>query len=265
MPDAAHHHDGAQGSRGAGAAPRVRPASSTARSSDRQTWLERAGRAKRRRSGTVVQPYCVIIGGGQGGIALGARLQAPRRADHHRRKERAARRLVAQSLQVARACTTRSGTTTCPTCRSRDHWPVFTPKDKMGDWLEMYDAGHGARLLGFGRSASAPATTRQRRSGRCWSSADGEQLTLRPKQLVFATGSYGPPQRARSARRRTLRRRCSITRAGTSAATPFGGKKCVVIGSNTSAHDICADLWEHGADVTMVQRSPTHRRASRRR
>jgi putative flavoprotein involved in K+ transport len=24
-----------------------------------------------------------------------------------------------------------------------------------------------------------------------------------------------------------------------------------------SAHDICADLWEHGADVTMVQRSPT--------
>ena len=19
-----------------------------------------------------------------------------------------------------------------------DHWPVFTPKDRMGDWLEMY-------------------------------------------------------------------------------------------------------------------------------
>src|SRR4029077_10654144 len=38
----------------------------------------------------------------------------------------------------------------------------------------------------------------------------------------------------------------------------FKGKKCVVIGSNNSAHDICADLWEHGADVTMVQRSSTH-------
>jgi putative flavoprotein involved in K+ transport len=37
----------------------------------------------------------------------------------------------------------------------------------------------------------------------------------------------------------------------------FGGKRCVVIGSNNSAHDIAADLWEHGADVTMVQRSPT--------
>jgi putative flavoprotein involved in K+ transport len=31
-----------------------------------------------------------------------------------------------------------------------------------------------------------------------------------------------------------------------------------VIGSNTSAHDICAALWAAGADVTMVQRSPTH-------
>ena len=31
-----------------------------------------------------------------------------------------------------------------------------------------------------------------------------------------------------------------------------------MIGSNNSAHDICADLWEHGADVTMVQRSSTH-------
>jgi len=31
-----------------------------------------------------------------------------------------------------------------------------------------------------------------------------------------------------------------------------------VIGSNNSAHDICAALWESGADVTMVQRSTTH-------
>jgi putative flavoprotein involved in K+ transport len=35
------------------------------------------------------------------------------------------------------------------------------------------------------------------------------------------------------------------------------GKNCVVIGSNNSAHDICADLWEHDAHVTMIQRSPT--------
>ena len=31
-----------------------------------------------------------------------------------------------------------------------------------------------------------------------------------------------------------------------------------MIGSNNSSHDICAALWEAGADVTMVQRSSTH-------
>jgi putative flavoprotein involved in K+ transport len=37
----------------------------------------------------------------------------------------------------------------------------------------------------------------------------------------------------------------------------FAGKRCIVVGSNNSAHDICADLWEHGAQVTMLQRSAT--------
>jgi len=32
----------------------------------------------------------------------------------------------------------------------------------------------------------------------------------------------------------------------------------VVIGSNNSAHDICAALYENGVDVTMIQRSSTH-------
>jgi putative flavoprotein involved in K+ transport len=36
------------------------------------------------------------------------------------------------------------------------------------------------------------------------------------------------------------------------------GQKCVVVGSSTSAHDICADLVESGAaEVTMIQRAPT--------
>ena len=38
----------------------------------------------------------------------------------------------------------------------------------------------------------------------------------------------------------------------------YRGQRAVVVGSNNSAHDICAALWEHAADVTMVQRSPTH-------
>src|SRR6185369_11006412 len=38
----------------------------------------------------------------------------------------------------------------------------------------------------------------------------------------------------------------------------YRGRRCVVLGSNNSAHDICAALWEQDADVTMIQRSSTH-------
>ena len=30
-----------------------------------------------------------------------------------------------------------------------------------------------------------------------------------------------------------------------------------MIGAASSGHDVCVDLWESGAEVTMVQRSPT--------
>ena len=47
-------------------------------------------------------------------------------------------------------------------------------------------------------------------------------------------------------------------RAAIKNTEAYEGKKCVVLGSNNSAHDICAALWENGADVTMIQRSSTH-------
>src|SRR5690606_26011026 len=37
----------------------------------------------------------------------------------------------------------------------------------------------------------------------------------------------------------------------------YRDRKVVVIGAASSAHDVAVDLWEAGADVTMVQRSPT--------
>ena len=49
-------------------------ASSTAPSNDRKTWLEQR-RQEAEELGFTTQPYVVIIGGGQGGIALGARLR----------------------------------------------------------------------------------------------------------------------------------------------------------------------------------------------
>ena len=86
---------------------------------------------------------------------------------------------------------------------------------------------------------------------------DGKKVTLRPKQLVFATGMSSKPVMPRFKGMKTFK---GEQHHSSSHPGPDGykGKKVVVIGSNNSAHDICAALYEAGVDVTMVQRSSTH-------
>jgi putative flavoprotein involved in K+ transport len=86
---------------------------------------------------------------------------------------------------------------------------------------------------------------------------DGDPLTLRPKQLVLATGMSGKPNLPAYEGMDTFRgdQHHSSAHPGPDA---YAGKKAVVIGSNNSAFDICGALWEKGADVTMVQRTSTH-------
>ena len=86
---------------------------------------------------------------------------------------------------------------------------------------------------------------------------DGRPLTLRPKQLVLATGMSGKPN-VPTFPGRTSSAATSTTPPHTPGPDAYAGKRCVVIGSNNSAFDICGALWENDADVTMVQRSSTH-------
>ena len=101
----------------------TRPAPAQGRRARRQPGARRHGSrsasARPRSSATPSSRTCVIVGGGQGGIALGARLRQLRRADDHRRAQPAPGRLVAQAATSRCACTTRSGTTTCRTSSSR--------------------------------------------------------------------------------------------------------------------------------------------------
>ena len=85
----------------------------------------------------------------------------------------------------------------------------------------------------------------------------GEQVTLRPKHVVIAMGVSGKPNVPSFPGMERFQgdQHHSSAHPGPDA---YRGKRAVVIGSNNSAHDICAALWEAGADVTMVQRSSTH-------
>ncbi|MBT9290354.1 NAD(P)/FAD-dependent oxidoreductase [Prosthecodimorpha staleyi] len=205
--------------------------------------------------GFETQPYVVILGGGQGGIALGARL----------------RQLNVPTIIVEK--NERPGDSWRKRYKSLclhdpvwyDHlpyidfpknWPVFAPKDKIGDWLEFYTK---VMELNYWSSTTAKHASYDE-AKKEWTvvvERGGQEIVLRPKQLVFATGMSG---KANMPKFKGMERFKGEQHHSSQHPGPDGykGKKVVVIGSNNSAHDICAALYENGVDVTMVQRSSTH-------
>jgi putative flavoprotein involved in K+ transport len=221
---------------------------------DRRTWLEQR-RREAQELGYVTQPYVVIVGGGQGGIALGARL----------RQLGVPTVIVDRNPSPGDSWRNRYKSLTLHDPVWYDHlpyidfptnWPVFSPKDKIADWLEMYSRVMELNYWGSTecKRASFDETAKE------WTvvvEREGVEMTLRPKQLVLATGQAGKPNMPNFEGMNVFKgeQHHSSKHPGPDA---YRGKKVVVIGSNNSAHDICAALWEVGADVTMIQRSSTH-------
>ncbi|QIE25928.1 Ferredoxin--NADP reductase (plasmid) [Caballeronia sp. SBC1] len=221
---------------------------------DRTSWKENR-EAELETLGYDKQPYCLIVGGGQGGIALGARLrQLGVPAIIIDKNERPGDQWRARYKSL------------ClhdpvwydhmPYLPFPDNWPVFSPKDKIGDWLEMYTK---VMELNYWGSTTCTSAQYDEAAGE-WTvevERGGEKLTLRPKQLVLATGMSGKPNMPKFKGMDVFKgeQHHSSKHPGPDA---YKGKKVVVIGANNSAHDICGALWEAGVDVTMVQRSSTH-------
>ncbi len=221
---------------------------------NRSSWKERR-EAEEASLGYDTQPYTVIVGGGQGGIALGARLRqlgVPTIVldKHDRPGDQWRSRYKSLCLHDP------IWYDHLPYIKFPDNWPVFTPKDKVGDWLEMYTK---VMEIPYWTRTTVEKASFDEASG-TWSvevNRDGEKLVLKPTQLVLATGMSGKPNLPQfpgmDSFKGTIQH--SSQHDGPDA---WSGKKVVVVGSNNSAHDICAALWEADADVTMVQRSSTH-------
>jgi putative flavoprotein involved in K+ transport len=221
---------------------------------NRETWAEQRDR-EARELGYETQPYVLVVGGGQGGIALSARLRQlgvptividkrPRPGDQWRSRYKSL--CLHDPVWYDHL----------PYIKFPDNWPVFAPKDKIADWLESYTKVMELNYWSSteARSASYDETTCE------WTvevEREGQPLVLRPKQLVLATGVSGKPNLPSYNGMDRFRgdQHHSSAHPGPDA---YAGKKAVVIGSNNSAFDICGALWEKGADVTMVQRSSTH-------
>lgn len=199
-------------------------------------------------------PFVLVVGGGQGGLALGAQLadlgvpylivdKYPRVGDQWRSRYKS---LVLHDPVWYDHM---------PFKPFPGDWPVFTPKDQMGDWLEAYAEDLGLNIWTETRLTKARFDTAQ---GGWTAELDrsGTRETLTPTHLVFALGLSGFP-RTPEFTGQDIFEGPQMHSSSYKGGSGFEGKDVVIVGANNSAHDIATDLIGQGARPMMVQRSST--------
>ena len=188
----------------------------------RETWLERRER-EARELGYETQPYVLVVGGGQGGIGLGARLRQldipTIIIDRHARPGDAWR-----SRYKSLCLHDPVWYDHLPYIKFPDNWPVFSPKDKIGDWLESY-----TRVMELNYWTSTSATSaRWDEDAQEWV-VEGRARRRAGERCARSSSSSPPGCRARRTCRRSPARTSSAASSSTRPSTP--GRT----GSRTSA------------------------------
>ena len=200
-------------------------------------------------------PDVLVVGGGHAGLSVAARLKQlqidalivdrwPRIGDNWRQRYHAL--TLHNQVQVNHL----------PYMRFPPSWPVYIPKDKLANWFEAYVE---AMELNYWTATTFESGAYDEAEGR-WSvvlrGADGTKRTMHPRHVVMATGVSGIPNLPELP---TLKNFTGTVLHSSqySDGEDWKGKKALVIGTGNSGHDIAQDLYSSGAEVTLVQRSPT--------
>jgi cation diffusion facilitator CzcD-associated flavoprotein CzcO len=219
-------------------------------------WYERR---QRKKEFLDEEPGVLIIGAGQSGLNLGARLQAlgmscliidknERVGDNWRHRYRTL--VTHDPVQY-----THMAYMPFPS-----NWPLFTPKDKLADWFEIYASAMELNIWMQSKVKSADFSE----ESQSWTAdilrADGSVRTLKPQHVVMCTGHAGEPKVPSFPGQETFGG--SVYHGSEHQDATFQkdvkGKTVVVVGTGNSGHDIAQNYYENGAKVTMLQRSGTY-------
>jgi len=200
-------------------------------------------------------PTVLVVGGGQAGLAIAARLKQlkvdtlivdreKRIGDNWRKRYHAL--TLHNQVQVNHL----------PYMPFPPNWPTYIPKDKLANWFEAYV---DAMELNFWTGTEFERGAYDEANGH-WAvtlrRADGSTRTMHPRHVVMATGVSGianiPDIPTLSNFGGTL-----LHSSRYEDGENWTGKRAIVIGTGNSGHDIAQDLHSSGAEVTLVQRSPT--------
>jgi cation diffusion facilitator CzcD-associated flavoprotein CzcO len=200
-------------------------------------------------------PTALVVGGGQAGLAIAARLKqlkvdtlivdrGQRIGDNWRKRYHAL--TLHNQVQVNHL----------PYMPFPPNWPTYIPKDKLANWFESYvDAMELNYWTGIEFEGGAYDEAQAR-----WSvtlqRADGTTRAVAPRHIVMATGVSGIPNIPDIPSLKNFAGRI-VHSSRYEDGEDWKGKRAIVIGTGNSGHDIAQDLYSSGADVTLVQRSPT--------
>ncbi|GJE91639.1 NAD(P)/FAD-dependent oxidoreductase [Phanerochaete sordida] len=137
------------------------------------------------------------------------------------------------------------------------NWPLYTPRDKLADWLEGYAKNQDLAVWTGTSILGRPTYDANAGRWRVTVERGGARVVLVPAHIVMATGVLGAPHVPAFAHRERFRGTVLHTTAYMRAA-PFAGRRVIVVGAGNTAIDVCQDLVHaRAAAVTMVQRSAT--------
>ncbi len=200
-------------------------------------------------------PAVLVVGGGQAGLSIAARLtqlnidtlivdREDRIGDNWRKRYHAL--TLHNQVHVNHL----------PYMPFPPNWPTYIPKDKIANWFESYAE---SMELNFwtGTEFEGGVYDEDRQ---CWTArlrlADGTIREMRPRHIVMAIGVSSIPNRPDIPILKKFGGQ-ALHSSEYGDAADWNGKNVLVIGTGTSGHDIAQDLHSHGASVTMAQRSST--------
>ncbi|CAL8582844.1 hypothetical protein XPA_008487 [Xanthoria parietina] len=207
------------------------------------------------------EPTVLIIGAGQGGLTIAARLKQlkiptliidrnGRIGDNWRNRYH--QLVLHDSVWYDHM----------PYLNFPPNWPIFTPKDKLAEWFETYAKALELNVW----TKTSIVSSDWDESKRQWSltlkrQSDGldDTRTLHPRHVIQATGHSGEPYFPSHIKGLDSFKGDRLVHSSqfTGPEPDAKGKKAVIVGCCNSGHDIAQDYYEHGYDVTMVQRSST--------
>ncbi|KAF2174957.1 putative flavoprotein [Zopfia rhizophila CBS 207.26] len=141
-----------------------------------------------------------------------------------------------------------------------ENWPVFTPKDKLSEWMEFYSCVMELNVWTSTQLKKVKWKETEWEVTLVRSLIDGTIQTRKffPRHIIMATGQAGEANIPSIPGIESFdRSRICHSSQFSGARDSNGARRAVVVGSGNSAHDIAQDFYHHGYHVTMLQRSST--------